>query len=91
MTENERSDWRRELGQLSLGWQFVLFLVCICFGHKLTDAYGPWVANVLGVEYESGQRTAIEIFFAAVVAVVGIIVYRAMRSVLSRHKNEKTL
>ncbi len=74
---------------MSVAWQFVLFLVCVYVGHKLTDAFGPWVANVLGVEYESGQRTAIELCFAAVVAIVGIIAYQAMRSVSSRRHSEK--
>jgi len=61
-------------------------MVCIYFGHKLTNAYGPWLADALGVEYEHGQRTAIEVFFAAAAAIIGIVVYRATRSILRTYR-----
>ena len=89
MPEREKPTWRRELGQLSLSCQLVLFVVCVYVGHKLTVASGPWVANVLGVEYESGQQTMIGLFFVTVVAMAGIIGYRAIRSVWARRHREK--
>jgi len=62
----------------------MLFVVCVYVGHKLAVAAGPWLANAIGVEYESGQRTMFGLFFTAVVAIVGVIAYRVIGFVLWR-------
>ena len=53
MASSDKSGCSR--GHLSLGWQVVLLTVCI-FSHKLTNSYGPSLAEALGFEYEHGQR-----------------------------------
>ena len=89
MASSDNSGWRPELGHLSLGWQIVLLTVCIFLGHKLTNSCGPPLAEALGIEYEHGQQTAFEVFFAAVVALAGILAYRTVRSILLRRSGGK--
>jgi hypothetical protein len=89
MTRSNNSVQTRELGQLGLGWQIVLLTVCIFVGHKLTNSFGPSLAESLGIEFEYGQQTAFEVFFAAVVAIIGILAYRAVRFILSNRTGEE--
>ena len=67
-----------EQRQRGLGWQVVLLLVCLGVGRKLTAVYGTRLAGVLHADFEVA-RTAIVIFFAAVVAIVGILAYRGVQ------------
>ena len=66
-----------EQHRLSLGWQVVLLLVCVYLGSKLTAVYGTRLADALGIDFFFG-RTMIDIVFAAIVAILGVLAYRGV-------------
>ena len=68
---------------LSLLWQVVLLVVCIWIGNMLTNVYGDQLADALNIEFFFG-RTMIVVFFAACVAIVGVLVYRGVRALKNR-------
>ena len=63
--------------------QVALLMLCWWAGERLTAVYGAGLARALNIDFLLG-RTAIVIFFAAIVGIGGAVVVRGVRGLVLR-------